>query len=59
MPPPSRIASPSHVATVYNKLSGGGEGWCVFIQAPSLPGPSFMHVWSLSVVFSASPVTTS
>jgi hypothetical protein len=36
-PPPS-IAFPPHVATVYNKLTRGG--------APSLPGPSFMHVLS-------------
>jgi hypothetical protein len=44
--PPPRNASPTRVATIYNKLTGGGGGWCVSIQAPSLPGPSFMHVWS-------------
>jgi hypothetical protein len=45
MPPPLRNASPSHVATIYNKLTGGGGGWCVSTQTPSLPGSSFMHVW--------------
>jgi hypothetical protein len=49
-PPPLRIASPPCVAAVYNKLPGGGGGWCVSIRAHSLPGPSFMHVWS-SVFF--------
>jgi hypothetical protein len=44
--PPPRTASLPCVATVHNKLTGGGEGWCVSIRAHSLPGPSFMHVWS-------------
>jgi hypothetical protein len=26
MPPPLRTASPPHIATVYNKLTGGGDG---------------------------------
>jgi hypothetical protein len=42
--PPPRNASLPCVATVYNKLTGGGGCWCVSIRAPSLPGPSFMHV---------------
>jgi hypothetical protein len=45
-PPSLRNASQPHVATVYNKLTGGGGGWCVSIQAHNLPGPSFMHVLS-------------
>jgi hypothetical protein len=40
-PSPLRAASPPHFATVYNKLTGGGDCWCVSIQAPSLPGPSW------------------
>jgi hypothetical protein len=44
--PPPRPASPPPVATVANKLTGVGGGWCVSIWAPSLPGPNFMHVWS-------------
>jgi hypothetical protein len=44
MPPSLRKASPSGFATIYNKLTVGGGGWCVSMQAPSLPGPSFMHV---------------
>jgi hypothetical protein len=45
-PLPPRTAAPSCVVTVYNKLAGGGGGWCVSILVPSLPGPSFVHVWS-------------
>jgi hypothetical protein len=45
-PPPPRITSPPQVATVYNKLTGGGGGWCVSIPMHSLPDPSFMHVLS-------------
>jgi hypothetical protein len=44
--PPLRIASLSLVVTVHNKLAGGGGGWWVSIRTLSLPGPSFMHVWS-------------
>jgi hypothetical protein len=29
--PPPRNAFPPRVATVYNKLTGGGEGWCISI----------------------------
>jgi hypothetical protein len=46
MPPPLRTASPPCVATVYNKHTGGWGGWCVSIWVPSLPGLSFMCVWS-------------
>jgi hypothetical protein len=45
-PPPPINASPPHFMTVYNKCTGGGWGCCVSIWAPSLPGPSFVHVWS-------------
>jgi hypothetical protein len=31
MAPPPRTAPPPHFATVYNKLTGGGGGWCVYI----------------------------
>jgi hypothetical protein len=30
-PPPPRNASPPHGVTVYNKFTGGGGGWCVYI----------------------------
>jgi hypothetical protein len=46
MPPPLRTSSPPHFATVYDKLTGGGGGWCVSIWESKLPGPSFVHVWS-------------
>jgi hypothetical protein len=56
-PPPLRIISPPCVATVYNKLTGGEGGWCVSIRAHSLPGPSFVHVWSfVCLSFLASPI---
>jgi hypothetical protein len=57
MPLTPRNASPPRVATVYNKLTGGGGYWCVSIQAPSLPCPGCMHVLSsVCCPFSASPV---
>jgi hypothetical protein len=44
-PPSLRTAAPLQFATVYkNSLEMEGPG--VSIRAPSLPGPSFMHVWS-------------
>jgi hypothetical protein len=43
---PREMDSPPHVATVYNKLIRGAGGCCVSFRVPSLPGPSFMHVWS-------------
>jgi hypothetical protein len=43
---PPRTGSPPSFATVYNKLAGGGGCWFVSIREPSLPGPSFRHVWS-------------
>jgi hypothetical protein len=46
MPPPLRNASLPCVATVYNKLTGGGGCWCVSITASSLPGCTFTHVLS-------------
>jgi hypothetical protein len=56
-PPPLRNASPPQVATVYNKRTEGGGCWCVSIQAHSLPGPSFVHVWSfVCLSFLSSPV---
>jgi hypothetical protein len=54
MPPPLRIASPPRVVTIYNKLTGGGGSWCVFIRVPSLPGPSFVHIWPHLLSFPAS-----
>jgi hypothetical protein len=44
--PTPRTAAPPHFATVCNKLTGGGGGWCVSIWPPSLHGPSFVHVLS-------------
>jgi hypothetical protein len=50
-PPPLRNASPPCVATVYNEFTGGRDDWCVSIRAPSVPGPSFMYVWSSVCLF--------
>jgi hypothetical protein len=46
MPSSPEHCSPPHVASVCYKLTGGRGGWCVSIQAPRLPGLSFMTVWS-------------
>jgi hypothetical protein len=45
---PSRWELPLHLMLplYITKLTGGEGGWCVSIQALSLPGHSFMHVWS-------------
>jgi hypothetical protein len=53
MPPPRRNASPPHVATVYNKHTGGGGAGVSPSNHTSLPGlyASFMHVWSFVCLF--------
>jgi hypothetical protein len=50
-PPPPRNAALPHVATVYNKCTGGGECWCVSIWSHKPTWPSFMHVCSFVCLF--------
>jgi hypothetical protein len=41
-----RIASSPCVATMYDKLTGGGGCWCILISVLSLHGSSFFNDWS-------------
>jgi hypothetical protein len=57
--PPPKTASPPHVATVYNKLTGGGGAGVSPSQHPAYLAPALCMFGLLSVVFSSSPVAPS